>query len=165
MNLLARRVTGTLAMVAALGMVASGRAPMPMASPESVGLSTAGLQAYGQALQEIARLGRGLEQRAGYHFETHVGERRGDDVGAAIVAVLTHLGDEDARLPPHALADRGDALDRAVPAGVVLMRGTIDAGDRGDADRVAAERGLHRRRHLAQGAAGARRPGPQYRPR
>jgi hypothetical protein len=38
---------------------------------------------------------RGLEQRADVDVEAEVGERRGDDLLAAVVAVLAHLGDED----------------------------------------------------------------------
>ena len=44
--------------------------------------------------------GRGLEQRADVDVETEVGERRGDDLLAAVVAVLADLGDEDPRLTP-----------------------------------------------------------------
>ena len=43
-------------------------------------------------------LGR-LEQRADVDVEAEVGERGGDHLGAAVVAVLAHLGDEDARPP------------------------------------------------------------------
>jgi CubicO group peptidase (beta-lactamase class C family) len=53
MNVLTRPVAVTLAMVVALGFGASGRVSVPTASPESVGLSTAGLQAYAQALQSL----------------------------------------------------------------------------------------------------------------
>ncbi len=41
-------------------------------------------------------LGRG-EQRAHVDVEAHVGERRDDDLLAAVVAVLAHLGHQDAR--------------------------------------------------------------------
>src|SRR3546814_2145511 len=40
------------------------------------------------------RLLRRLEQRPRHHVETHVAEGRGDDVGAAVVPVLPHLGDQ-----------------------------------------------------------------------
>ena len=42
-------------------------------------------------------LGRGLEQRADVHVEAEVGEGGGDHLLAAVVAVLAHLGDQDAR--------------------------------------------------------------------
>ena len=48
-------------------------------------------------------LGR-LEQRADVDVEAEVGERGGDHLGAAVVAVLAHLGDQHAR--PAALARR-----------------------------------------------------------
>ena len=49
-------------------------------------------------LDRVARgfLGR-LEQRADVDVEAEVGERGGDHLGAAVVAVLAELGDEDAR--------------------------------------------------------------------
>ena len=49
-------------------------------------------------LDRVARgfLGR-LEQRADVDVEAEVGERGRDDLGAAVVAVLAELGDEDAR--------------------------------------------------------------------
>jgi hypothetical protein len=42
------------------------------------------------------RLVRGLEQRADVDVEADVGEGGGDHLGAAVVAVLAHLGDQDA---------------------------------------------------------------------
>jgi CubicO group peptidase (beta-lactamase class C family) len=59
MTRLARRSALTLAMVAAIGFGVSGsRAAVPMAKPESVGLSAPGLKAYGQALQALVDEGR-----------------------------------------------------------------------------------------------------------
>src|SRR5438128_4507674 len=46
----------------------------------------------------------GLEKRADVDVEADVGERRGDHLGAPIVAVLPNLGDQDAR--PPAVLDR-----------------------------------------------------------
>mgnify|MGYP000325911935 CR=1 FL=1 len=40
----------------------------------------------------------GLEQRPTDDVKAHVGEGAGDHVGAAVVPVLAHLGDQDARL-------------------------------------------------------------------
>jgi hypothetical protein len=53
-----------------------------------------------------ARLPRGLEQRARDHLEAHVGERAGDHVGAAVVPVLAHLGDQQPRRAAEPAADR-----------------------------------------------------------
>src|SRR5262249_5880794 len=46
------------------------------------------------------RLLRRLEQRADIDVETQVGERRGDDLLAAVVAVLAELGDQNAGPTP-----------------------------------------------------------------
>jgi CubicO group peptidase (beta-lactamase class C family) len=58
MNRLTRRLAVTLMMAAILGFTASGRAGMPTATPESVGLSSPALKAYGQALQSLVDEGR-----------------------------------------------------------------------------------------------------------
>src|SRR4051794_18831803 len=44
-------------------------------------------------------LGRGREERPDVDVEAEVRERRGDHLLAAVMAVLAHLGDEDARAP------------------------------------------------------------------
>ena len=58
-------------------------------------------------LDRVARrlLGR-LEQRADVDVEAEVGERGGDHLGAAVVAVLAELGDEHARPAALALGER-----------------------------------------------------------
>ena len=63
-------------------------------------------------LDRVARrlLGR-LEERADVDVEAEVGERGGDHLGAAVVAVLAELGDEDARA---ATASAGELVDRAL---------------------------------------------------
>ena len=53
-------------------------------------------------------LGR-REQRADVHIETDIGEGRRDHLLPAVVAVLTHLGDKDAR--PTAIG-LGELLDQ-----------------------------------------------------
>ena len=60
-------------------------------------------------LDRLARgFGRRLEQRADVDVEAEVGERGGDHLGAAVVAVLAELGDEDARPPAFRLRERVD---------------------------------------------------------
>jgi hypothetical protein len=60
-------------------------------------------------LDGLARgLLRGLEQRTHVHIEAQVGVGRGHHLGAAVVAVLAHLGDHDARPPPLARRERLD---------------------------------------------------------
>ena len=59
-------------------------------------------------LDGLARdLARGLEQRADVDVEAEVGERGGDHLLAAVVAVLAHLGDEDAGLAALLLGELG----------------------------------------------------------
>ena len=51
-------------------------------------------------LHRLARgLLRGLEERSDVDVEAEVGERGGDDLLAPVVAVLAHLGDQDAGAP------------------------------------------------------------------
>ena len=66
-------------------------------------------------LDRVARrlLGR-LEERADVDVEAEVGERGGDHLGAAVVAVLAELGDEHARAA--ALARRRTPRPRRAPA-------------------------------------------------
>ncbi len=47
-----------------------------------------------------SRFGWGLEQRADIDIESQVGEGGGNHFRAAIMAILSHLGDQDARAPP-----------------------------------------------------------------
>src|SRR5205823_13550755 len=60
----------------------------------------------------------GLDQRADIDVETDIGEGGGDDLGAAVVAVLAQFGDEHAR-PPPLLA--GKTLDFALDAAERLV--------------------------------------------
>ena len=55
-------------------------------------------------------LGRG-EQRPHVDVEAHVGERRDDHLLAAVVAVLAHLGDQDARTPSLGLGELGGRVE------------------------------------------------------
>jgi len=48
----------------------------------------------------------GLEEAADVDVEAEVGEARRDDLGAAVVAVLAHLRDQDARVAPLRLRER-----------------------------------------------------------
>ena len=66
------------------------------------------------------RLVRRLEQRADVDVEAEVGERRGDHLLAAVVAVLAHLGDQD---PGPAALGLGERLDPAR-----ARRSTVVAG-------------------------------------
>ena len=89
--------------------------------------------------------------------KAQIGEGAGDDLGAAVVSILAHLGDEDGR----GAAPRGlEALDAAGNGGefgVVAIAARIDAGDDAGDGGVAAEHVFHGLADLAQGGAGARR--------
>ena len=112
-------------------------------------------------------LGWRLEQRPDVDVEPEVGERRGDDLLAAVVTVLADLGDEDPRLS--AVID-GELLDERPHLGDVgrvadLL--AVHAANRTDRRRVAAEHRLHRRRDLADrrvGSGGGDRQGQQVVP-
>ena len=98
----------------------------------------------------LGHLGRRLEQRADVDVEAEVGERRGDHLLAAVVAVLAHLGDHDAR--PAAVVDdergrraRGRARRWASFADLAAVH-TLDRTDRGG---VATEHLLQRVADLA----------------
>src|SRR6185437_9406465 len=101
-------------------------------------------------------LGRG-EEWADVDVEAEIGERGGDDLLAAVVAVLADLGDQDARPAPLVVLELGDALlyplDRIRHADLppVHARYRLDLGA------VAAEHLLQRRRDFADRGLGARR--------
>ena len=64
-------------------------------------------------------LGGGREQGADVHVEAEVGEGRGDHLLAAVVAVLAHLGDQDARSPAVGLLEGG--AHRAHPLDILAL--------------------------------------------
>ena len=112
--------------------------------------------------RHLRRLARRLEQRPDVDVEAEVGEGGGDDAGAAIVAVLAQLDDQDAR-PASVVLDEGRGPGAG--PGVVVVRGAafggpafggIHAGARLRRRLVAAEDDFERRRDLAERGA---RPG------
>ena len=70
-------------------------------------------------LDRLARrlLGR-LEQRADIDVEADIGEGGGDDLGAAVVAVLAQFDDQHARPPP---LRAGEGLDLALHPAEALV--------------------------------------------
>src|SRR5689334_21182552 len=69
---------------------------------------------------------RGREQRADIHVKADIGKGGGDDLGAAVVAVLAQFGDQNAR----ATFVEGEGLDLALDAGeafVPLVLAAVDA--------------------------------------
>ena len=109
----------------------------------------------------LDRLARRLvgrrEQRADVDVEAEVGERRGDHLLAAVVAVLAHLGDEDARAAAVVLVERLDQLQDLADV-VVHAAGLrpVDARDGADLGAMAAEHLLHARRRFRRRVALAR---------
>ena len=99
---------------------------------------------------------RRREQRTDVDVEAEIGKRRGDDLLAAVVAVLADLGHEDARAAALVVLELGGellhALDGVGHPGLPL----VDARDRLDLGAVAAEHRLQRRGDLADGRLGAR---------
>ncbi len=96
-------------------------------------------------------LGRGGEQRTDVDVEAEIGERRGDDLLAAVMAVLAHLGHQDAG-PTAVIAFEG--LDTFLGAGHgrrVTHFGPVDPADRTHLRHVSAERLLERVADLADG--------------
>ena len=87
---------------------------------------------------------RGLEQRTGDDLEAHVGKGAGDHVGAAVVPVLAHLGDQQPRRAPEPAADRLDAGDDLGVTIVVVVGPGIDAAHRNGRRAVASEDDLKR---------------------
>ena len=86
------------------------------------------------------RLLRRREERADIDVEAEIGESRGDHLLAAVMAVLAHLGDQDARPSPVARGEgRGQVED--APHRCVLHADLpfVDAGDRPGLGAMAAE--------------------------
>ena len=117
--------------------------------------------------RHLRRFARRLEQRPDVDVEAEVGEGGGDDAGAAIVAVLPQLDDQDAR-PAAVVLDEGRGPGAG--PGVVVVPGPafgcpafggpafgrIHAGARSRRRLIAPEDDFERRRDLAERGA---RPG------
>ena len=75
----------------------------------------------------MERFLRGLEQWAGDHFETHIGKGGCDHVRAAIVPILPHFRDHNARFAAQTPLDGVDAIGHLSPALVELVGALVDA--------------------------------------
>ncbi len=80
----------------------------------------------------------GLEERAHVDVEAEVGERGGDDLLTAVVAVLAHLRHEDAGPAPLGLLEGRGGGAGLLDRGVLTHLVTVDAGDRPDVRAVPA---------------------------
>ena len=102
-----------------------------------------------------------LEQRADVDVEAEVGERGGDHLLAAVVAVLAHLGDQDRGGGGRARSANASTSARArLDVGRLADLVAVHARDRTDRAGVAAVHLLQRVADLADGGAarGRRRP-------
>ena len=99
------------------------------------------------------------EQRAHVDVEAHVGERADDDLLAAVVAVLAHLGDQDPRPPTLGLLERRGRVEHLLDEGVAGGAGLVPehTGDRTDRRLVPAPHLLQRAGDLADRRLGAGR--------
>ena len=101
-------------------------------------------------------LGR-LEQRTDVDVEAEVGERGGDHLGAAVVAVLAHLHDEHAGPATLGAGELVHLVADLVVALVALVRAAVHARDGTDRGPVPREHLLHRVGDLADGRPRPRR--------
>src|SRR3546814_11875692 len=76
--------------------------------------------------RERERLLRRLEQGSAYHFKTHVGKRRSNNIGATVMSVLAHLRDQHAGLTSLASLESIDAVDHPRPAVIVRICAAVD---------------------------------------
>src|ERR1700730_1337355 len=81
----------------------------------------------------------GLEQRADIDVEADIGEGGGDDLGAAVVTVLTQFGDQHARPPPFFAGKTLDLALDAAEAFVALVLRAINPARRADLSAVTGE--------------------------
>ena len=108
-------------------------------------------------LDRLARrfLRRG-EKRADIDVEADICEGGCDDPGAAVMAVLAQLGDQQARPAAFVVGEGGDFLADPVEIPVVLIGRAVDAADRLGVGAVAAPGLLHGVGDFADRGAGAR---------
>jgi len=94
----------------------------------------------------------GGKQRPDIDVEADIGERRGDHLLAAVVAVLADLGDQDARPAALGILERVDQrLHFFDPVGHGGRLPLVDAGDGFDFGAVPTEHLFHRIGYLADG--------------
>ncbi len=101
----------------------------------------------------LGRLVGCLEHGADVDVEAEVGEGRGDDLEAAVVAVLTHLRHEHPRAAACLLQEGRGPLLQALDHVAVSVLGGVDTGDHPGRRHVAAEDLLHGVAHLADRGA------------
>ena len=102
-----------------------------------------------------------LEQRADVHVEAQIGIGGGDDLGAAVMAVLAHLGDEDARTAALLAGELVGQPANLLDLRVLAKFGLINAGHRTNDSFVAVKDFFKREGNLPQrGARRARRQWP-----
>ena len=98
---------------------------------------------------------RCLEQGPDIDVEADIGKGGGDDLGAAVVAVLAELDDQHARAPALLAGESVDLALDALKAFIVVVLPAIDADDRVGRGLMAAEHGFERIGDLADRGARA----------
>ena len=116
--------------------------------PDDVDVSLDGLACH---------LFRGLEERADVDVEAEVGERRRDDFLAAVVAVLTHLRDQDAGPAPFGSCERVSGLAHLLDGRRLACFCPVDAADGTDLTGVPAVDLLQGERDFPDGRLRPRR--------
>ena len=104
----------------------------------------------------LSGLLRCLEQRPDVNVVAHVGKRCGDDFRAAVVAVLPHLGDHDARTAAFLLRELVRHLPDLADDLLVGKLAAVNAGNGTYHCLMPPTDLLHRVGDLAQGRAGPR---------
>src|SRR5271154_214985 len=90
---------------------------------------------------------RSREQRADFDVEPEIGERRGNDLLAAVMSILAHLGDQNPGSAALVLGESAGHCDHALVGLPARPRlGQIDAGDGPHFSEVTAEGLLERQR-------------------
>src|SRR3981081_1299515 len=102
-----------------------------------------------------------LEQRPDIDIEADIGKRGGDDLGAAVVAVLAKLDDQHARTPAFLAREILDLALDAAEAFVILILPAIDADHRSGGGLMTAEHGFEGVGNLADSGARPACPAPK----
>ena len=96
-----------------------------------------------------------LEERADVDIEAEVGEGGGDDLGSAVVAVLAHFGEQDARAAAVVFLEGGGEVAEFLDLGIGSEFGLVNAAHGADDGLVALEGFFERIGNFAECGAGA----------
>ena len=97
----------------------------------------------------LRRFLRGLEQGPHIHVKTDIGKGRGNDLGPAVMAVLTHLDHQHARATAFGLGKRFDIFLNGGKAFVAFIGSAVDTCERFDLGPVPPEYLFHRHAYFS----------------